>query len=104
MYQKTSPLGVTHSHGREAVGSSGVVLPEPMLARADSIPSGAGWTFEPKLDGFRCLVCTHAGFRARGIRRGYYTDNREDALIMWKDPVPSGVAGSDYEELERGAS
>ena len=27
------------------------------------------------------------GFRARGIRRGYYTDNREDALIMWKDPV-----------------
>ena len=24
---------------------------------------------------------------SRGIRRGYYTDNREDALIMWKDPV-----------------
>ena len=21
------------------------------------------------------------------VRRGYYTDNREDALIMWKDPV-----------------
>ena len=20
-------------------------------------------------------------------RRGYYTDNREDALIMWKDPI-----------------
>src|SRR4051794_7463453 len=41
-----------------------------MLARADSIPSGSGWTFEPKLDGFRCLVCTHAGFRARS-RRGW---------------------------------
>ena len=27
------------------------------------------------------------GFRSQGIRRGYYTDNREDALIMWKDPV-----------------
>ena len=25
------------------------------------------------------------GFEARGIRRGYYTDNREDAMIMWKD-------------------
>ena len=24
------------------------------------------------------------GFEARGIRRGYYTDNREDALIMWR--------------------
>lgn len=27
------------------------------------------------------------GFVARGVRRGYYTDNREDALIMWRDPV-----------------
>jgi ribosomal-protein-alanine N-acetyltransferase len=25
------------------------------------------------------------GFRSQGIRRGYYTDNREDALIMWRD-------------------
>jgi len=24
-------------------------------------------------------------FEPRGIRRGYYTDNREDALIMWRD-------------------
>jgi len=22
------------------------------------------------------------------VRRGYYTDNREDALIMWKDAEP----------------
>ena len=29
------------------------------------------------------------GFEARGIRRGYYTDNREDALIMWREPPPS---------------
>jgi [ribosomal protein S18]-alanine N-acetyltransferase len=27
------------------------------------------------------------GFKPRGVRRGYYTDNREDALIMWKDPI-----------------
>jgi [ribosomal protein S18]-alanine N-acetyltransferase len=25
------------------------------------------------------------GFRAQGVRRGYYTDNREDALIMWRE-------------------
>jgi ribosomal-protein-alanine N-acetyltransferase len=25
------------------------------------------------------------GFIASGVRRGYYTDNREDALIMWRD-------------------
>ena len=31
---------------------------------------------------------------ARGVRRGYYTDNREDALIMWRDadPEPDGAA------------
>lgn len=36
------------------------------------------------------------GFRAAGIRPGYYADNREDALIMWRstDPefVPPNVA------------
>jgi ribosomal-protein-alanine N-acetyltransferase len=25
------------------------------------------------------------GFEARGVRRGYYLDDHEDALIMWKD-------------------
>ena len=26
------------------------------------------------------------GFVSRGVRRGYYTDNREDAVIMWREP------------------
>lgn len=25
------------------------------------------------------------GFRATGVRKGYYSDNQEDALIMWAD-------------------
>ena len=33
-----------------------------MLARFEGIPSGRGWVLEPKLDGFRCLICTHATF------------------------------------------
>ena len=42
-----------------------------MLARSGPIPTGRGWLFEPKLDGFRCLTCTHGGrFRARS-RRGW---------------------------------
>ena len=46
-------------------------LPGPLIARSGPIPRARGWTFEPKLDGFRCLVCTHAGtFRARP-RRGW---------------------------------
>lgn len=31
------------------------------------------------------------GFRAAGIRPGYYTDNREDALIMWRSTDPEFV-------------
>jgi [ribosomal protein S18]-alanine N-acetyltransferase len=30
------------------------------------------------------------GFTSVGVRKGYYTDNQEDALIMWADlPVHS---------------
>jgi bifunctional non-homologous end joining protein LigD len=46
-------------------------LPEPMFTKAGPVPAVDGWLFEPKLDGFRCLVCTHGGrFRARS-RRGW---------------------------------
>ena len=41
-----------------------------MPARSAPLPVGVGWRFEPKLDGFRCLVCTHGGYRARS-RRGW---------------------------------
>lgn len=27
------------------------------------------------------------GFEARGRRKGYYSDNHEDAIIMWKDEL-----------------
>lgn len=27
------------------------------------------------------------GFKAQGRRKGYYSDNKEDAIIMWKDEL-----------------
>jgi ribosomal-protein-alanine N-acetyltransferase len=30
------------------------------------------------------------GFAPRGLRPGYYTDTREDAIIMWKDGLDAG--------------
>jgi ATP-dependent DNA ligase len=62
-------------------------LPEPMLARSGPIPGGPGWTFEPRLDGFRCLVCTHAVFRARS-RRGW---DMTHLLPEFRKSVPAGV-------------
>ena len=47
-----------------------------------------GYTLEVRVSNATAIgVYERLGFEARGIRRGYYTDNREDALIMWKDPV-----------------
>jgi ribosomal protein S18 acetylase RimI-like enzyme len=47
-----------------------------------------GYTLEVRVsNGSAVSLYERLGFKARGIRRGYYTDNREDALIMWKDPI-----------------
>ena len=49
-----------------------------------------GYTLEARVSNDVAIrLYEQAGFRARGIRRGYYTDNREDALIMWRDPEPA---------------
>jgi ribosomal-protein-alanine N-acetyltransferase len=52
-----------------------------------------GYTLEVRVSNEGAIrLYEKAGFRARGIRRGYYTDNREDALIMWREPpVPDGA-------------
>jgi [ribosomal protein S18]-alanine N-acetyltransferase len=51
-----------------------------------------GYTLEVRVsNGDAIRLYERLGFEARGIRRGYYTDNREDALIMWKDPVVRDV-------------
>ena len=58
-----------------------------MLARSGAIPAGPGWSFEPKLDGFRCLVCSHAGFRARS-RRGW---DMSHLVPEFRRGLPSGL-------------
>jgi ribosomal-protein-alanine N-acetyltransferase len=50
-----------------------------------------GYTLEVRVSNATAIALyERLGFEARGIRRGYYTDNREDALIMWKEPVSAG--------------
>ena len=47
-----------------------------------------GYTLEVRVSNVTAIgLYEKLGFDSRGIRRGYYTDNREDALIMWKDPI-----------------
>jgi [ribosomal protein S18]-alanine N-acetyltransferase len=47
-----------------------------------------GYTLEVRVSNAGAIALyERLGFESRGVRRGYYTDNREDALIMWRDPA-----------------
>lgn len=53
-----------------------------------------GYTLEVRVSNASAIrLYERLGFRPRGVRRGYYTDNREDALIMWRDPVREFAEG-----------
>ena len=60
-----------------------------MLRRLFETTSGLaerGYTLEVRVSNTAAIgLYERFGFTRHGIRRGYYTDNREDALIMWKD-------------------
>ena len=48
-----------------------------------------GYTLEVRVSNADAISLYESlGFVRQGIRRAYYTDNREDALIMWRDPEP----------------
>ena len=56
--------------------------------------SRRGYTLEVRVSNEGAIkLYERLGFTGRGIRRGYYTDNREDALIMWRDADPGSSAG-----------
>jgi ribosomal-protein-alanine N-acetyltransferase len=67
-----------------------------LLVRLFELTSGdgrRGYTLEVRVSNTGAInLYERLGFQPRGIRRGYYTDNREDALIMWRDPQPQPVA------------
>ena len=77
-------LAVAPKHRRRKIGTL-------LLDRLFDLTAGEGrrgYTLEVRVSNDVAIrLYERMGFRPRGIRRGYYTDNREDALIMWKDPV-----------------
>lgn len=58
-----------------------------------------GYTLEVRVSNVGAIsLYERFGFRPKGVRRGYYTDNREDALIMWRDPDPEPEPAAEEEE------
>ena len=82
-------VAVAPSRRRQGIASM-------LLRRLFELTSGRsrrGYTLEVRISNSDAIrLYESVGFKARGIRRGYYTDNREDALIMWKDPVQEPAA------------
>ena len=85
-------VAVTPEHRRQGVARA-------LLDRLFEVTASderRGYTLEVRVSNEGAIKLYEAmGFVARGVRRGYYTDNREDAVIMWKDPV--GVSGEQAE-------
>ena len=77
-------LAVAVSHRRRGIATR-------LMERLFEVTAGdgrRGYTLEVRVSNEAAIKLYESlGFKARGVRRGYYTDNREDALIMWKDPV-----------------
>ena len=58
-------------------------LIEELFAQLDQ--PGAQYTLEVRTSNTAAIeLYEHFGFRSAGRRRGYYHDNREDAVIMWR--------------------
>jgi [ribosomal protein S18]-alanine N-acetyltransferase len=76
-------LAVAPKHRRKRIASG-------LLDRLFEVTSGEGrrgYTLEVRVSNDVAIrLYEQAGFKPRGVRRGYYTDNREDALIMWREP------------------
>lgn len=62
-----------------------------------------GYTLEVRVSNRAAIsLYERFGFVTRGVRSGYYTDNREDALIMWKDPDKSEMGDEDGADAASG--
>jgi ribosomal-protein-alanine N-acetyltransferase len=89
-------MNVAVEPGLRRTGIATTLL-EHLFERADR--PGAQYTLEVRLsnDGGIALY-ERFGFQSAGLRRGYYHDNKEDALIMWRTvpgrAEPGGVAAA----------
>jgi len=82
-------VAVAPEHRRQ--GIAGRLLCE-LFDRTDA-EDRRGYTLEVRVSNSDAIALYEKlGFRSHGVRRGYYTDNREDALIMWRDPEPPAAA------------
>ena len=75
-------VSVLPAHRRQSIASD---LLEEYFEMAEAKPH-RGHTLEVRVSNEAAIELYRSfGFVGTGFRRGYYSDNREDALIMWRD-------------------
>ena len=69
----------------------------------EAIARGANWlTLEVRVTNAAAQALYHKyGFTAHGARKRYYSDNNEDALIVWSDPIDTPAFRALLEERRR---
>jgi [ribosomal protein S18]-alanine N-acetyltransferase len=83
-------VAVAHEYRNQGIATR---LMERLFELTAGSEGRRGYTLEVRVSNDDAIrLYERLGFHARGVRRGYYTDNREDALIMWKDPIREAVA------------
>ena len=76
---------------RQGIASA---LLEQLFEQADR--PGEQYTLEVRLSNAAAMALYEQyGFRSAGVRRGYYHDNQEDAVIMWR-VVEGGADGHEW--------
>ncbi len=76
-------IAVDPDHRREGIASA---LLGDLYARVDD--AQARYTLEVRQSNHAAIhLYEREGFRAAGLRRRYYQDNGEDAVIMWRTPA-----------------
>ena len=74
-------VGVRPDHWRRGIGR---LLLEDTITRGDEVPH-LGFTLEVRISNAPAIALYRGfGFIDHGVRPGYYSDNNEDALIMWR--------------------
>ena len=91
LFRHVGVLWQTHITNIAVDPSSGARISERMLRFAFSKAKGTGgYQDDPRVElsnhGAQNLY-RKLGFQDRGIRKGYYSDTNEDAIIMWKDDL-----------------
>jgi ribosomal-protein-alanine N-acetyltransferase len=85
-------VGVRPDHWRQGIGRKMML---EVFARAQDLPN-LGFTLEVRVSNTGAIALyRQLGFTDHGVRPGYYSDNHEDALIMWREGTPEDLLPGD---------